>query len=91
MVRATAVPGSSTGYWATPHPRTTVATPSAAMAWTPVSRPAVSRAEAASPHVGQDRQRQRPAGEAGIQRRVRAIQAARAGCAAAIFTRRLCR
>ena len=31
LARVTGVPGSSTGYWATPQPQTTAATPSAAM------------------------------------------------------------
>jgi hypothetical protein len=50
FVSVTPVPGSSTGYWATPQPQTTAATPSAAMTRVPPSRPAASRASTARPH-----------------------------------------
>ena len=49
--RVTSVPGSSTGYWATPQPHTTAATPSAAMTRTPAVLPRVSSTRTASPHT----------------------------------------
>ncbi len=55
LAKVTGVPGSSTGYWATPQPHTTAATPSAAM----------TRVRAADP--GYDHQRQCPAGEPGVE------------------------
>src|ERR1700722_9392816 len=44
LVSVTPVPGSSTGYWATPQPQMTAATPSAAMSRGPLGRPAGIRA-----------------------------------------------
>jgi hypothetical protein len=51
LVRVTVVPGSSTGYWATPQPQMTAATPSAAITRVPLVRPAVSKARTASPQA----------------------------------------
>ena len=47
----TRVPGSCTGYRATPHPHTTAATPSAAMTRMPPGRPRLTRARTARPRT----------------------------------------
>src|SRR5215467_12077242 len=56
LARVSGVPGSSTGYWATPQPQTTAATPSAAVTRVRVGqpgprRPAASRATTARPQA----------------------------------------
>ena len=50
LVRVIEVPGSSSGYCATPHPQITAATPSAAEPGCLRGRDAVSRARTARPH-----------------------------------------
>ena len=75
LVSVTAVPGSSTGYWATPQPQMTAATPSAAMTRMPFGPAGGEQGEdrqAADP--GQHHQRQRPAGEPVEQGRIRVLQ-----------------
>ena len=60
LLRVTAVPGSSTGYWATPQPQITAATPSAAMTRTPLRR-RVAGGEQGQRRPGRTARRRSPA------------------------------